>query len=246
MPNYGQYCPVARAAEILADRWTPLIVREMMAGASRFTELARGLPGISRSLLAERLRHLERAGVVERREEDGGRSVGYRLTLAGQGLRPLVSELGEWGARFAFGPPRDDELDPQLLLRWVARRMNREVLPVCRAVVQWDFAGARQGRYWLVIEPADVSLCLRDHGFGPDLLVTADTAAMYEVFAGFRPLEDVIEDGLVRLEGDPELAHSFPRWMGYSPAAHVVSLHRSGAVAPSGGEQEAARSAPPR
>jgi DNA-binding HxlR family transcriptional regulator len=128
MYEYGQYCPVARASELLADRWTPLIVRELLAGIRRFNELGRGLPGISRGLLAERLRRLEQAGIV-RRVTEGCHRGEYHLTRAGDELQALIDLLGAWGARWAFGEPRPSELDPVVLLWWMKRRVQQDRLP---------------------------------------------------------------------------------------------------------------------
>src|SRR5262245_27685893 len=127
---YGQYCPVARASEILADRWTPLIVRELLAGLRHFNELDRGLPGISRALLVERLRRLERMGIVERHARGEGRAVEYALTRAGRELQRVIDVLGGWGARWAFGDPRPAELDPIVLRWWMRRRVHRSRLPI--------------------------------------------------------------------------------------------------------------------
>ena len=129
MRSYGQYCPVAKATEILGDRWTLLIVREMLGGASGFNELQRGLPGISRSVLTDRMRALERAEVVERRTGPKGRTLEYRLTPAGRDLQPVVQAIGEWGATWSFTEPRPEELDPDLLIVWMARHVDRRRLP---------------------------------------------------------------------------------------------------------------------
>jgi DNA-binding HxlR family transcriptional regulator len=158
---YGQYCPVARASEILADRWTLLIVRELLAGVDHFNALDRGLPGISRALLVERLRRLERMGVVARRASSAGRAVEYSLTPAGRQLQVIIDAMGGWGARWAFGDPRPSELDPVVLLWWMRRRVHRERLPARRVVIQFDFHGGHTGRYWLVLERTDVSVCLQ-------------------------------------------------------------------------------------
>src|SRR5262245_6498409 len=141
MHHYGQYCPVARAAEILADRWTVLIVRELLADVAHFNELERGLPHMSRSLLVERLRRLEQVGVVERRTVKQGKWSEYRLTPAGQDLQRLVDVLGEWGARWAFGDPRPSELDPIVLLWWMRRRVCFDRIPRRRVVMQFEFLG---------------------------------------------------------------------------------------------------------
>ena len=139
MRSYGQYCPVAKASEVLGDRWTLLIVREMLGGASGFNELQRGLPGISRSVLTDRMRALERAEVIERRTGPKGRTLEYRLTPAGRDLQPVVQAIGEWGATWSITEPRPDELDPDLLIVWMARHVDRQRLPPNRTVVQFDF-----------------------------------------------------------------------------------------------------------
>src|SRR5574341_1136817 len=129
MRSYAQYCPVAKATAILGDRWTLLIMREMLGGASGFNELQRGLPGISRSVLADRMRALERAEVIERRMGPKGRTLDYRLTSAGRDLEPVVQAIGEWGATWSFTEPRAEELDPDLLIVWMARHVDRQRLP---------------------------------------------------------------------------------------------------------------------
>lgn len=139
MRSHAQYCPVAKATEILGDRWTLPIVREMLGGASGFNELQRGLPGISRSVLTDRMRALERAEVIERRTGPQGRALEYRLTPAGRDLQPVVQAIGEWGATWSFTEPRADELDPSLLIVWMARHVEYQRLPPNRTVVQFDF-----------------------------------------------------------------------------------------------------------
>ncbi len=231
MEPYGQYCPVARAAEIFADRWTLLIIRELLAGAHRFNDLDRGLPGISRPLLAERLRRLERAGVVEHRRAGGGGEPGYYLTPAGRELQEVVDSIGRWGSRWAFGDPRPDELDPVLLLWRMRRRIRRELLPPRRVVVRFEFRGGRRPRLlWLVLEESGVSLCLVDPGFDPDLIVGADLAAFYKVWLGRMDLGEAVRRGLVHLDGAPALVRAFPRWLEWSPFHDAVRAASRGAL----------------
>jgi DNA-binding HxlR family transcriptional regulator len=176
---YGQYCPVAHAAEILTERWTPLIVRELLGGIEHFNELERGLPGISRALLARRLQRLEQTGVLERRLDRRERAEAYRLTQAGRELQQVVDALGAWGVRWAFQEPTSAECDPGLLLWWMLRRVAIDRLPPRRVVVEFEFRGARTGRYWLVLRRDDVSMCLEHPGFDIDVYVLADVAAFY-------------------------------------------------------------------
>jgi len=222
MHLYGQYCPVARAAEIFADRWTVLIVRELLADVSHFNELERGLPHMSRTLLAERLRRLEQAGVLARRAASRGKRAEYRLTPAGRDLQRVVDVFGEWGARWAFGDPRPTELDPIVLLWWMRRRVCMERIPRRRIVIQFDFRGGRQQSYWLLIEPPDVSVCLKDPGFDIDVLVTADILTFYRVWLGRAALEDALRKNQVRLDGSPADIRAFPRWFNGSPMAAAV------------------------
>jgi DNA-binding HxlR family transcriptional regulator len=219
---YGQYCPVARASEILADRWTPLIVRELLAGIRHFNDLDRGLPGISRALLVERLRRLERTGVIERRTSPEGHVAEYHLTRGGRQLQRVIDVLGGWGARWAFGDPRPTELDPIVLLWWMRRRVYRHRLPPGRVVIQFDFRGRRTGSYWLVLERADVSVCLQHPKFEIDLRVTADIEAFYRVWLGRITLGEALRGSSVRLDGMPSVVRAFPRWFAWSPMATAV------------------------
>jgi DNA-binding HxlR family transcriptional regulator len=147
MYKYGQYCPIAKALELLGDRWTLLIIRDLLTGTRHFNALERGLPGISRALLAERLRHLERAGVIEKEQATKGRTTEYHQTSAGQELDALIDVLLTWGARWTFGEPDPTDLDPLLLLWWMRSRICIDQLPQERIVVQFDFYGATTGTY---------------------------------------------------------------------------------------------------
>jgi DNA-binding HxlR family transcriptional regulator len=223
MYSYGQYCPVSKAAEVLGDRWTLLIVRDLICLQARhFNDLVRGLPGISRSLLAQRLRQLERMGIVERHADGKGRATEYHLTVAGQELRQVIEALLEWGAQWAFGEPDEADLDPVLLLWWMRRGTLLDRLPPQRVVLQFDFHGARTGSYWLLLEPSDVSVCLQHPGFDIDLLVTADIAAFYQVWLGRMRFAESLRHNWVQLDGVPALVRAFPTWFAWSPAAEAV------------------------
>jgi DNA-binding HxlR family transcriptional regulator len=222
MYQYGQYCPVARAAEILADRWTMLIVRELLADVNHFNELERGLPHMSRTLLSERLRRLEQTGVLERRGASRGKRTEYRLTPAGRELQPIIDLFGEWGARWAFGAPRPNELDPIILLWWMRRRVAINRVPHRRVVIQFDFRGTPQRSYWLVIDRSDVSVCLKHPGFEVDVILTADIMTFYQVWLGGLVLTEAIRKGDVRLDGAPVDIRAFSTWFTWSPMAETV------------------------
>jgi DNA-binding HxlR family transcriptional regulator len=227
MRSYGQYCPVARAAEVLGDRWTVLIVREMSFGVHHFNELERCLPGISRSVLAQRLRHLEHVGLISRTLRPDGRVLEYRLTEAGDGLRPVLRALGDWAARWAFGEPDPAQLDPDLLVRWISRHVDNTALPSRRVVVRFTFAAPTPRTYWMVLDHEEVSVCLHDPGFDTDVHVTADVAALYDVYLGRRTLSAAMAADLVRLGGLPTMVRAFPHWFTWSDFAPAVrSAHR--------------------
>jgi DNA-binding HxlR family transcriptional regulator len=226
--SYDQYCPVAHAAEILTERWTPLIVRELLSGIEHFNALERGLPGISRALLAQRLRGLEEAGIVERRgHRGGGRASSYHLTQAGRELQQVIDALGAWGVRWAFTEPRSAECDPGLLLWWMLRRIAVDKLPPHRLVIEFDFRGARTARFWLVLRGEDVSLCLEHPGFEIDLRVAADVASLYRVWLGRISLAEAIRAGTLKLDGMPAFVRAFPTWFTWSPMADLVRARRA-------------------
>ena len=218
MRSYAQYCPVAKASEVLGDRWTLLIVREMLGGVSGFNQLQRGLPGISRSVLSDRMRRLERAEVVERRTGPKGRTLEYRLTSAGRDLQPVVQAIGEWGATWSITEPRREELDPYLLIVWIARHVDRRQLPPDRTVVRFDFRKPKQ-RYWLVLEPSDVSVGLPHPGFNVDLEVAVDTSTLYGIYLGRAQLGGAIRAGQLTLSGPRTLQRGFGHWFTWSAFA---------------------------
>ncbi len=221
MRRYGGFCPVAKAAEIIAERWTPLIVRELLTGSHRFHELEVGVPGIPHSLLVQRLRALERAGVVERRTDARGRRVEYWLTPAGQELFDVVRTPGEWGQRWVNHDIGPADTDPQLLMWDMHRRIHLDRLPDQRVVIQFDFRGAKPGSYWLVLEQPEPSVCMKDPEFEVDLLVTADTLALHQVWMGQMALADAMHQGLVEVHGPRHLARAFPDWLALNLFASV-------------------------
>jgi DNA-binding HxlR family transcriptional regulator len=218
MRTYAQYCPIVRAVEVIGERWTLLIVREMLVGATRFNELARGLPGLSRGLLSRRLRQMEAAGLLERRED------GYVLTAAGEDLRPLVFGLAEWGARHAFGNPRPEELDPEVLMWWLHGRIDTTELSR-RAVIQVDVTDRRRV-FWLVIEPGDASVCYTDPGFEVDALMRSDLATLYRMWEGEIELLDAVKAGSIEFSGPRWIVSGLPRWLQLSPVAPHVRAAR--------------------
>ena len=222
MKSHHQYCPVAKAHEILGDRWTMLVVRELVAGLERFNEIARGLPGIPRSLLVDRLRRLESVGVIER-VDDGPKRRRYRLTDAGRELEAVVVAMGGWASKWAFGLPNEDELDPGLMLWWMQRRLNTDALPSERTTIQFDFHADRLIQFWFVIERGEASVCLEDPGFDIGLVVTADLSTFYQVWLGRLTLRQATVSGRLRVEGMPAHERAFSTWFLWSPMADFVA-----------------------
>jgi DNA-binding HxlR family transcriptional regulator len=225
--GYGQFCPVALGAEVLATRWTPLIVRELLLGSIRFSELQRGLPRISRNLLVQRLATLEQAGIVESRPRAAGRGREYRLTAAGEDLRPVIEALGTWGYRWAAQTLPPDCLDPGLLLWFIHRRVHTEHLPPGRHVVRFDFQGAQRRLFWLVLQPAEVDVCATDPGYDVDLYVEATLEALTEVYLGRTALREALMANRIRLIGRRDARDAFSRWFGSSPFARAAAGRRT-------------------
>ena len=218
VPEYGQFCPVSRGAEIFAERWTPLILRELLNGSHRFSELQLGLPRISRNLLTQRLASLTNVGVIERRPALRGRGFSYHLTSAGEELRPVVEALGAWGYRWGGNDLPAGQRDPVLLMWFIRRRVQVRALRRARTVVRFDFRRPRRS-FWLRIEPPAVDLCFTDEGFDVELAVDADVAALTAVWLGRLRLAEAITAGSVRLDGDDDARLLFGRWFGLSPFA---------------------------
>jgi DNA-binding HxlR family transcriptional regulator len=235
MRSYGQFCPVAKAAEILAERWTLLVVRELLAGSHRFNELRHGVPLMSATLLTKRLGELERAGIVERRPLEVGRGSWYGLTPAGEELHPIVQLLGAWGDRWVNHRIGPDDLDPALLMWDVRRRLDTTELPAGEAVLCFHFRDAPSGKrwWWLVVDGEDVDLCLTDPGRDVDLTVRASVRTMIQIWVGRLALEEALGSGEVAVDGSAELARSFARWLGVPSRVRELedALSRSRLVA---------------
>ena len=237
MRCHGQYCPIAKGAEVLGDRWTLLIAREMLHGVCRFNELERCLPGISRSVLSQRLRHLQRVGLVIRDDDEGRPSAEYHLSPAGRDLRPVMQALGDWAATWAFGEPDPAELDPDLVVRWISRHLARDRLPQRRVVIAFAVLDRSTRRYWLVIDRDDVSICRHDPGFPTDVTVRGDAEALYRVYLGDLTLQQARRAGRLELSGDPVAVREAPAWFAWStfaPAVRHAEERRAAAAASAG------------
>ncbi len=222
MGDYGRFCPISLGSAVLADRWTPLIVRELILGNTRFNDIARGLPGISRSLLVQRLRHLERKGVVEMWPSPTGRGSEYHLTPAGRDLQGVVETLGRWAVQWLFDDLEPHEVDPVTLMWWMHRRIDAAQFPPHRVVIQFDHTEPTRKSIWMVLERGEASVCVQHPGFDADLLVVMPTPALAEVFSGLETWAHAVTQGRIRIEGPPALVKAFPRWFLWSPFADVT------------------------
>ncbi|MFD5063708.1 MULTISPECIES: winged helix-turn-helix transcriptional regulator [unclassified Streptomyces] len=218
--SYYQFCPVAKAMELLDERWTLLIVRELMAGTEHFNELRRGVPRMSPTLLSKRLQQLVRAGIVERSSE--GHHVRYVLTPAGLELRPVVEALSIWGIRW-IGELGDEDLDPKLLLWDMHRRIDHDAVPAGRTVVRFLFSdvAARTRDWWLVITAAEADVCDMDPGFEVAITVSASLRHMVEIWRGDLGWSDALRSGAVAVHGPEALRRAVPGWFTLPPFASV-------------------------
>ncbi|HEU5143346.1 MAG TPA: helix-turn-helix domain-containing protein [Solirubrobacterales bacterium] len=220
--SYGQFCPVAQAAEVLTERWTLLVVRELLMGSTRFNDLQRGVPRMSSSLLSKRLRELERAGLLVREPLQGERGHSYRLTPAGEALGPLVVSLGTWSRDWLKREISDEEADPSLLMWDMRRRLRLDRLPQDPIVTFFRYRDAEDGKraWWLVAQGSDADVCLSDPGFSIDLQVDAEARAMAEVWLGRLELGAAMRSRRVRVSGPEHLVRSLPDWLGLSSFAY--------------------------
>jgi DNA-binding HxlR family transcriptional regulator len=213
MGTYRQYCPIARASEILAERWTPLVVRNLMFGADTFTAIARGVPTMSRSMLVKRLDALERAGVVEKRPKPDGQGHRYRLTPAGADLAGVINSLAEWGEQYI--EVTTERSDPGFALwAWCQVQLDRTRLPSERTVVSFTFPDQPPTNrcYWLLIERGDAEVCYADPGGDPDVAVTARSLPFVEWHRGVADWEQLVSSGEIEVSGPRDLVRELPNW----------------------------------
>lgn len=223
MTSYGQFCPVALGAEIFAERWTPLIVRELLPGGLSFGDIHRGVPRISKNLLAQRLVALQHNGIIEQVHAEGERRHLYRLTQAGRAFAPVVDALGTWGYNWACKDLTDENLDPDFLMWTLRRLVRRAALPDERVVITFRFRRFVERLYWLVLERHEVDLCLHDPGFEVSLEVEGSVAALARVCLGQSELPQLLRSGEVEVHGAPRLRRALPNWLGVTRFAALAA-----------------------
>ncbi len=221
--SYNQFCPVAMASELLCTRWTVVLLRELLAGSSRFNELRRGLPRVSPALLSQRLKELEEAGIVEKTPVPGEPGVhGYALTEAGMELRPIIEGFGKWGQRWISSKLSLEQLDASLLMWDMRRRLDFDPPPDHRRIIQFQYPDAptRDRNWWLIIAPdCPVDLCSIDPGHDVDLYVTAPLRDMTAIWMGLDSVRRARREDRLLLTGDRGLADSMEQWLLCSPFA---------------------------
>jgi DNA-binding HxlR family transcriptional regulator len=218
--GYGQYCPVAKGAEVFAERWTPLIIRNLHLGCRSFGEILQGVPRMSRSLLSQRLAALERDGIVARRPSPGGRGWHWHLTPSGEELNQVCQALGTWAARWMELGPRD--YDPGIVLWAWCRLMDPERMPDRRVVVRFDLRDLPRERFWLLVDRPGAEVCVTHPGYDEDLIVVTDSRTLTQVHTGRMTIADAAGAGAWEVQGPPELARELMRWGGRSPFATVA------------------------
>jgi DNA-binding HxlR family transcriptional regulator len=220
--GYGQFCPVSMASEILCSRWTIVLLREMLCGSTRFNDLRRGLARMSPTLLSKRLKELELAGVIRSVPTPSGASE-YKLTEAGEDLRPIILGIGNWGQRWVESRLSLRNLDPTLLMWDMRRNLSTDPLPPRRCTIQFLYPelATTHRNYWLVVESGEVDLCYTDPGFDIDLLVTSSLRTMTSIWMGLARLDAEVRAGHVQLEGDPAIRRAMQHWLKLSTFAPV-------------------------
>lgn len=227
MRGYGQFCPIAKASEVLGERWTNLVIRELIAGSESFNELRKGLPLISPSLLSARLKSLEHAGVVQRVDTDQG--VRYRLTEAGEELKPIIMQLGVWGHRWVRSDLSEEDLDPSLLMWDIHRNLDARSFAAGQTVLLFEFSDytSKFRRWWLVIRGGEVDVCLKDPGHDVDLHIETDLKTLTGVWMGDVSLGQALRSRSIAVTGASDLKRSMSTWLGTNYFADVKPARRS-------------------
>lgn len=216
MKRYGQLCPVAKAAEVFCERWTALLIRDMGAGATRFSELQRGVPLMSRSMLSRRLRELEHENIIRRTPLDGGRGFAYRLTEAGRGFLPIVEALGSWGQRWTRRRLASDEADCRILLWEMERSVCAGALGDAPTVVQVEFVDqpSTRRRWWFLNEAGQAHLCVKDPGLEIALYLAVTLADMAALWRGEVTLAAALRSGRLKASGASRCTRALRDWLG--------------------------------
>ena len=224
MKSYGQFCPIAKAAEIFCERWTALVIRNLGAGAERFSDIHRGVPHMSATLLTRRLRQLEAEGLVTRRRNATGRAWTYHLSAAGAEFLPLVGALGIWGRRWTRRELQEGELDLGLLIWGLEYSVDPAAFGPERRVLRLEVTDQPQHKrfYWFLCEAGKLDLCVSDPGGETDLYLRATLADLIRVYRGDVTLVAAMGDGRLEVDGAPKLQRRLARWFNFDAMAKTA------------------------
>lgn len=223
MTKYYQYCPVAKASELLCERWTMLVLRELVMGSTRFNEIRRGLPKASPTIISKRIKKLEESGVIRRSQKSNQGNWEYTLTEAGKELIPMVELFGRWGRRWVQSSLTKQDLDVGLLMWDMQRRIDTKHLPVKRTVMYVQLTDQKKTdrHWWIVTEAGEVDICLEDPGYDVDLCLTTTLHTLIQIWIGDLSVSRAIKDSLLQSSGSSKLARSMSSWLGKSVFATV-------------------------
>lgn len=222
MPDYEQYCPIAKATEVLGERWTLLVIRELLLGSTQFNDIARGVPGMSRSMLSKRLRQLEQIGMLERLDS------AYLATEQCEGLRPILLQLGQWSMTWLLQDPTAEECDVELLMWWAHSRLDISVLPKDDRVVLMFHIMDVAEYYWVVVEASGPSVCLADPGFDLDATISTDAVTIHKIWHGLEPVGSAVKDGRMVFEGKSAITRHLARLLSLDPNSGLLGASGSG------------------
>jgi DNA-binding HxlR family transcriptional regulator len=225
MKSYGQFCPIAKACEALGERWTLLLIRELLCGSHRYNDFKRGLPLISPTMLSQRLNILQERGLIELKRSSDNKSREYHLTLAGRELEPIVMGLGEWGARWVRSQMSDGDLSVELLMWDIRRTINSTALPPGRTVLHFEFKDLNKTyrNWWLLAENGDIDLCVDDPGFDPDVTFNSDLKTMTQLWLGDTTIDKAESSGKLELIGSSQLIRDISEWFMFSGFSSIKS-----------------------
>lgn len=217
MDDFASFCPLTLTTDVIGDRWTPLVLREMMLGNTRFNDIARALPGLSRSLLTQRLKHLERKGVIDTLPSPTGRGFTYHLTPAGRDLHDVLIAMGRWSIAWMYDKLDPGDVDAESLMWWMHRRTDPATAPTDRVTVQFDHTAPQRRSYWMVFEHREASVCMNDPGFPVEAVVRCPTPQLGRVFNGFESWAAAVRAGRIDVSGRRDIVRDIPSWFLWSP-----------------------------
>lgn len=225
MKGYGQFCPIAKACEALGERWTLLLIRELLCGSHRYNDFKRGLPLISPTMLSQRLNTLLERGLIERKRSNERKSWEYHLTQAGRELEPIVMGLGNWGARWVRSQMSNDDLSVELLMWDMRRTIDSSALPQGRTVLNFEFKDLDKNykNWWMLAENGDIDLCIDDPGFDPDIRFVSDLKTMTQLWLGDTTLSKAQSSGKLEVSGASRLTRNISKWLVFGGFSNIKS-----------------------